>query len=614
VRFRSEVVGGYQIHVVAGTNTVAFAITRGHAASNDLLGFAVERIDPTDNERYYMRGFKVFRSLIPNPEPGIVVSTFEHPVQSFVWEDFTARPDREYTYLFHPVGGAPKNLDRTADPVPITIRTEPLRTDGAHDVFFNRGVASSQAYANRFHSLTPDQQPTPEKRQDALDWLSRDLDDAILAFIAQAEKGDGLRGCFYEFRYGPVADAFRAAIDRGVDVRLIVDMKENAHIEKHKHKDGSMSEVPVESFPRIENLRTIDLAHLPDDSIIKRQARKENIAHNKFIVLVRGQDDLPTEVWTGSTNLSEGGIYGQANVGHWIRDETVARDFLAYWTLLSSDPGAQSGDSAGTARSKNAAFRDVVAALTAVPVTIEKIPPGVTSVFSPRQDLGPLHLYASLVGDAERVACITFAFGITGPFKDELATHPPDGPLCFMLLESKDRPNPRSKKPFVKLGYENNVYEAWGSELGNRLAQWVTETNNRTLGFNTHVAYIHCKFLLHDPLGPDPIVVTGSANFSADSTTQNDENMVIIRGDTRVADIYFSEFNRLWTHYYFRSVLEEVRERAPAMTDASLFLDEEPTWLEKYRADSLKRKRVAVYEKMEAILPTPAATAPPIGG
>ncbi len=70
---------------------------------------------------------------------------------------------------------------------------------------------------------------------------------------------------------------------------------------------------------------------------------------------------------------------------------------------------------------------------------------------------------------------------------------------------------------------------------------------------------MHCKFLLHDPLGADPIVVTGSANFSEASTTGNDENMVIVRGDRRVADIYFTEFNRLFNHYYFRAVVERTR-------------------------------------------------------
>jgi phosphatidylserine/phosphatidylglycerophosphate/cardiolipin synthase-like enzyme len=174
-----------------------------------------------------------------------------------------------------------------------------------------------------------------------------------------------------------------------------------------------------------------------------------------------------------------------------------------------------------------------------------------------------------------------------------------------LLLEPEDRPNPRSNKPFVKLGSKNNVYEAWGSEIGDPLAQWVTETNNRTLGFNTHVACVHCKFLLSDPLSADPIVVTGSANFSEASTTGNDENMLLVRGDTRVADLYFTEFNRLWNHYYFRSVVDIVKHRPSGMADASLSLYENDGWLKKYKPGSLKAKRVMVYEQMEGVSPQP---------
>ncbi len=32
--------------------------------------------------------------------------------------------------------------------------------------------------------------------------------------------------------------------------------------------------------------------------------------------------------------------------------------------------------------------------------------------------------------------------------------------------------------------------------------------------------------------------------------------MQFVRGNLRVADIYFTEFNRLFNHYYFRSVTE----------------------------------------------------------
>lgn len=57
--------------------------------------------------------------------------------------------------------------------------------------------------------------------------------------------------------------------------------------------------------------------------------------------------------------------------------------------------------------------------------------------------------------------------------------------------------------------------------------------------------------MLVDPLSDNPIVIAGSANFSDASTIQNDENMVIIRQNKRVADIYFGEFMRLFSHFSF---------------------------------------------------------------
>src|SRR5262249_18285483 len=41
---------------------------------------------------------------------------------------------------------------------------------------------------------------------EALEWLTRKLDDAAFQFIREAKSGDQLLCCFYEFRYRPVAD------------------------------------------------------------------------------------------------------------------------------------------------------------------------------------------------------------------------------------------------------------------------------------------------------------------------------------------------------------------------------------------------------------------------
>ena len=73
-----------------------------------------------------------------------------------------------------------------------------------------------------------------------------------------------------------------------------------------------------------------------------------------------------------------------------------------------------------------------------------------------------------------------------------------------------------------------------------------------------NIFFVHTKYLLIDPLSDDPLICTGSANFSENSLTDNDENMILIRGSTRVADIYMTEFDRLFRHFYFRDVANEV--------------------------------------------------------
>ena len=602
MRFKSPSKDGFQVFAITGVNTVSFGITATDKAKKGLLGFAVER-GLNGKDFRYRRGFEVFQSVLPKPKEEDRVSTKDHPVQSLVGDDFTAAPETEYVYRFHPLRGEPKKLDRTASPVEIRVRTEPLFSELKHDVFFNRGVASSQAYAREFGNKRPDDPKVPEKkRAEMRQWLSRELDEAILKFINAPKKGDTLLCCFYEFRYRPVADALVAAIERGVDVQLIIDAKEN----------GSKAK-GTKSFPREDNLQMIEDSDFPMDRVKLRQARKTNIHHNKFMVLLKGKQKRPAETWTGSTNISDGGIHGQTNVGHWVRDRGVAEQFQAYWELLSADPGGQTGDDIPTVRKKNKEFEEAVEQIQDVPTDVATVPRGVSTVFSPRTAVQVLDTYFEMIDKAKSVACITLAFGVAKGLKAKLADNKPENQIVFMLLEKEDKPAPPRKakagavppkkaaEPFVKLAAKNNVYEAFGAFLPqDPVFKFVrAETNAQRLQLNQHVTYIHSKFLLMDPLGGDPIVVTGSANFSDASTTGNDENMLIIRGDRRVADIYFTEFNRLFNHYYFRAVHQKVAGVHRAAPGENLFLREDDGWLAAYRPGKLRQKRVQMFADMK---------------
>lgn len=601
MRFKSETVKGLQVFAVAGTHTVSFGVRATTSARKGLLGFSIERVDQATQERKWMEGYKVFRSLIPDPKPSTQVSTYDHPVQSLVWDDFTAEHGHGYEYVFHPFKGTPASPDRTTAPVSIVIKTEPLSA-GEHDIFFNRGVTAGQFYANKFHNKPPDKQPTPKEKAEAYAWLSRDLDEALIDFIKCAKTGDAIRGCFYEFAFQPVLKELKKAIDRGVDVKLIVDMKVNEHTIQPTPKNKLKKPAFVKSTPREDNLEAIGKAKLPDTAIIKREARRDDIHHNKFMVLLKGKTARkPTEVWTGSTNLTDGGIYGQANVGHRVRNEQTARLFVDYWNLLASDPGAPTD---ATKNPLNIEFLQKVAALTPAPTKLSEIPAGITPLFSPRSNMTPIDLYVQMLAEAKSLSCGTFAFGIPFEFSKAIGANTKSGPLCFLLLEEKYQPKPTKAHPgpVVYLNSKNNTYKAAGSELHTALGRWVAETNNKKIGLNQHVVYTHLKFILTDPLGPDPIVVTGSANFSQASTIENDENMILIRGDRRVADIYFTEFNRLWGHYYYRSVVEATTAHPPKPGTPPPHnhqdLYETTEWQNDYEPGDLRSKRVDQYVRM----------------
>jgi len=50
-----------------------------------LLGFALRREDHTEGEKYWLSGYKTFKSVEPSPPPGILYSTRQHPIQGFTW-------------------------------------------------------------------------------------------------------------------------------------------------------------------------------------------------------------------------------------------------------------------------------------------------------------------------------------------------------------------------------------------------------------------------------------------------------------------------------------------------------------------------------------------------
>lgn len=515
---------GVTLNVIAGTNVVLLAFDLSEERRATCMGFAIQRIDYTADEKVWLRGMKTFTLTDPGLGPGGMVSTLDHPIQSFQWADYNVLPGRKYTYKVYALKGTtPLNLVK-GPPIQATITTE-AEAGGTHSIYFNRGSVASQAYARDFLNTPPSAFTTDAQRKAAYKFLSRGLEEALLAFIGRANGKDyELHAAVYEFRWPSVLAALGAAAKTKAKVSIIYDA------------------IPGATKPGASNLAAINeagIAHL-----VKPRVRG-TIMHNKFFVL--SKKGVPVAVWTGSTNITEQGIFGHLNLGHVVEDPVVAKQFRDYWDIIGENL-TQSPD------------RQAVTALAPRPPQPPLEP--ITVTFSPQVTSGDpptakvLDWYAELAGGAQEGLFMTFAFGMNDRFAKLYERQ--DDVLRLALMETYANGTAQvvaaARKRIEAFRKRPNVVLAiGGKEAISGVERWLDELTQ--IISNVHVYWIHTKFALIDPLGDNPVVITGSANFSVASNNENHENMLVIAGNKRVADIYFTEYLRLFAHYAFRETL-----------------------------------------------------------
>lgn len=556
---------GLKVRAITGTRSVLLAFDVDPAVRTGLRGFSIRRTEkftkPGGEEvttRKWLRTSKVFKSVEPKPKEKVngkvkIFRCDKHPIQKFFWSDYGARPGEDYEYEIFPAYGPVDNLthDKSRSIV-LKIRTED-EDDGKHGIWFNRGAIASQHYAREFGNVAPTPDEVLDLNNMKTRWLSRGLLEACLAYIDAAKKGEWLYACLYEFTYQLIIDAFDNAAKRGVNVRIIF------HATK-ANKDaigGKLSQAGV---------------------LIERT--RPSIPHNKFIIHA-SKANKPLAVWTGSTNITMSGFLGQSNVGHLFRDPALAAQYKAYWDLLAENP---------TAAPLKRATKVVS------PQPSELVPAGsLTPVFCARDDQAMLFWYANRIQDARDLAMFTVAFTVSPLLIPALATRRD----CLRMLVMESKPPADLLAAFNKDGRDPMLTTSYGAVLGKKkivvtmpdgktslksidikdfpLGEWFwKEEHTRERG---NIFFIHTKYLMIDPLSDDPLICTGSANFSKNSLENNDENMVLIRGDTRVADIYLTEFLRLHEHFYFRDAANSLAGKGKDAVGA--FLEETADWTAK---------------------------------
>ena len=275
----------------------------------------------------------------------------------------------------------------------------------------------------------------------------------------------------FEFDLTPVAEALIAAKQRGVDVRWVTDD------ENGLEADGDPGHG--------------QFAMLQKAGIEVRSDNRTALMHNKFWIF---DGDI---LWTGSTNITESGIFKQNNNTLVIHSAQLAaiyeREFQEMWAgQFGPKSPSQLNDQTMVLNGSQ-----IVVVFTSEDSALEKaIIPVVQSA-------------------KKNIRFLAFSFT--------------DYPLADAMSQ-------RAQAGVDVAG----VFETVGSETQ---ASELTTLMCRKIPVRQdgNPAFLHDKVIVVD----ERIVITGSLNFSTNAEESNDENVIII-DNPEIARLYMQEFQRVW--------------------------------------------------------------------
>ena len=526
MRARKEL-NGITLKAYAGTTGILLAFNVTDELKDGLLGFAVRR-KVEDKEWKWLQGLLKFPG---EPVDLKVVNSNKAPIQKFRWSDYTVYPDKKYSYEVQAVYGNPDNLTYIQGPE-VNVKTESIDR-GKHRIVFNRAVAASQAYSRRFGETNPDDESNPLYLE-ARNWLTRGMLQHIEKFIKKAKNEDyALDLALFEFEYDGFVELLKKLSDKGVRISII-----------YHGRPGAKQTIANEE-------------HLKPIADEFKKARPTNaLFHQKFIVLKKKNDAgeyVPQAVLTGTANFTPNGLWRQANVIHIIYDKDLAREYESLYKQLLVSEGY--GDTKKYIHANHPLNKD------------KKL----FQSFSPRMHYIDIDLLEEILNNATSEVFICSAFKLHDRITAALEVNNPK--VCRFGLQ-----NSRT----TITGFHRNRSFTAPAFLKGGLEGFLRESTKKQKGS----IYIHLKTIITDFTTNHPTVIVGSHNFSEPASCKNDENFVVIKGDTEVADTYFCEMMRLYDHYRFRYN----ENKKGTGTDSLLCLRTDNSWInDYYDPDNLKQ-------------------------
>lgn len=493
------------------------------------------------------------------------------PIQSFQWKDVYAPRVGRFRYHIYAVRGTATAPRLDPQPAIITRFVALEEQLGKLRVVFNRGLLSTQAMNRGSDAPARNAQklreaigtPNTKVRQR----LTRELLETVRHPLQRAQTEGGT--CY-------------AALYELTDEELIAGLEATDHTELVLANANSSKTVhgkPKTVYDGTNAKVRTRLRGNADLDVTDRMLKGNSIGHNKFVVYADPQRQFRS-VLTGSTNWTATGLCGQTNNAILIEDEAVASHYFTFWTRLRNEQDELQGQALRTWARENP-----------LEVSLGYGAGRLKVWFSPNTKVKTKSTKSVPVDMAE-------VFGIVDQAKSAvlfLLFNPGTPSIIDKIKEVAKKRKAAGRFLYVR----GAISDAKTAEAGSVrvFSRAVTAPADIVISGVAGVpddfgywerellklghAAIHDKVLVVDPFSPKSVVITGSHNLGYKASFSNDENMVIIRGNRRVAEAFAAHVLDVVNHYRWRYKLQRLH-RQGKLDQAWQDLDERDGWQDKY--------------------------------
>jgi hypothetical protein len=486
-------------------------------------------------------------------DPLKIASSAKSPIRRYAWTDHEPNRGDVVAYQVVPViqtGAAaepePELASKFSDEVSLSGDS-----GGSMECYFNRGLVISQFMS---HLLDGDLSPKN------LQAFKKDLNDQTENRIREFLSGD-LRVRLFDLLDTTIANGghvFAALFELSDEILIgkLVDLKSHAHIVLSNGAHSSAADDENE-----EARTTLNQAQC---EVSDRLLPSGVLGHNKFMVITNAARE-PQAVWTGSTNWSPTGLCTQINNGILINDSAVAEAYLHQWEVLRA-AGSKADKALATSNSK-VRSNEVSGANVDVWFTRTTGAPEMSEA----EDL----IHAAQEG----ILFLMFQPGSSSLLTAIVAKEADTDPELYIkgvvsTLDSKE--TDEAGVTLIKRGdHQSHKFQIIQPQGLHSIGSWAAEVSRGTFLQQIGFAIVHSKVIVIDPFGKHPVLITGSHNFSAAASSKNDENMVIVKGNAKLAQIYAAHIQGVYDHYEFRAVAAALQKENKDVTD---FFKDPKSW------------------------------------